>query len=216
MESGEQAEAVTVQDRPEDEAELTTSAGDVEDEDASQTGEDEEGAAAGGSKRSSRSRASIKDLEEEGEVAADYLEEFLDIVDVDGDIDIDVENGRASVAIVSDGSTERALRRFVGAGGEVLEALQELTRLAVQANTGERSRLMLDVAGYRAQRRAQLTEKAGKVCQQVKNSGESVAMEPMSAFERKIVHDVVAEAGLSSESEGVDPNRHVVVLPAES
>jgi spoIIIJ-associated protein len=216
MESGEQAEAVTVQDRPEEEAELTTSMDDADSSDVGE-GESDEGAAAnGGSKRSSRSRASIKDLEEEGEVAADYLEEFLDIVDVDGDIDIDVENGRASVAIVSDGSNERALRRFVGSTGEVLEALQELTRLAVQANTGERSRLMLDVAGYRAQRRVQLTEKATKVCQQVKDSGKSVAMEPMSAFERKIVHDVVAEAGLTSESEGVDPNRHVVVLPAES
>ncbi|GLY20191.1 single-stranded DNA-binding protein [Kineosporia rhizophila] len=208
MESGEQAEAVTVQDRPADEAEPAVAV------DETVAGETDEGAAGGAKK--SRSRASIKDLEEEGEVAADYLEEFLDIVDVDGDIDIDVENGRASVAIVGDGGSERALRRFVGSSGEVLEALQELTRLAVQANTGERSRLMLDVAGYRAQRRTQLTEKATKVCQQVKNSGKSVAMEPMSAFERKIVHDVVAEAGLTSESEGVDPNRHVVVLPAES
>lgn len=212
MESGEQAEAVTVQDRPADDAEPTTV---TDDETATGDSADTEDGATG-AKKPSRSRASIKDLEEEGEVAADYLEEFLDIVDVDGDIDIDVENGRASVAIVSDGGSERALRRFVGGSGEVLEALQELTRLAVQASTGERSRLMLDVAGYRAQRRAQLTEKATKVCQQVKSSGKSVAMEPMSAFERKIVHDVVAEAGLTSESEGVDPNRHVVVLPAES
>ena len=213
MESGEQAEAVTVQDRPADETESTVAADESDTGDSEET---EDGTTPAGGPKKSRSRVSIKDLEEEGEVAADYLEEFLDIVDVDGDIDIDVENGRASVAIVADGGSDRSLRRFVGGSGEVLEALQELTRLAVQANTGERSRLMLDVAGYRAQRRAQLTEKATKVCQQVKDSGKSFAMEPMSAFERKIVHDVVAEAGLSSESEGVDPNRHVVVLPAEA
>ncbi len=171
-----------------------------------------ESGAASGSGRSSRT--SVRDLEEEGEVAADYLEELLDIVDVDGDIDIDVENGRASLAIVAEEGSNRSLGRLVGANGEVLEALQELTRLAVQASTGERSRLMLDVAGYRAQRRKVLTEQAEKACAEVKSSGEPVSLEPMSAFERKIVHDVVAAAGLNSESEGVDPNRHVVVLPA--
>jgi spoIIIJ-associated protein len=162
------------------------------------------------------SRGSVRDLEEEGEVAADYLEELLDIVDVDGDIDIDVENGRASLAIVAEGASDRSLRRLVGSNGEVLEALQELTRLAVQASTGERSRLMLDVAGHRAQRRKVLTEKAGQACEEVKSTGTSLSLSPMSAFERKIVHDVVAAAGLSSESEGVEPNRHVVVLPASS
>jgi spoIIIJ-associated protein len=168
--------------------------------------------AAAGSSRPSR--GSVRDLEEEGEVAADYLEELLDIVDVDGDIDIDVENGRASLAIVAEGGSDRSLRRLVGANGEVLEALQELTRLAVQASTGERSRLMLDVAGHRAQRRKVLTDRAKKACQEVKSTGKALSLEPMSAFERKIVHDVVADAGLNSESEGVDPQRHVVVLPA--
>jgi spoIIIJ-associated protein len=162
------------------------------------------------------SRGTVRDLEEEGEVAADYLEELLDIVDVDGDIDIDVENGRASLAIVAEGGSDRSLRRLVGANGEVLEALQELTRLAVQASTGERSRLMLDVAGHRAQRRKVLTDRATQACAEVKSSGKSLSLEPMSAFERKIVHDVVAGAGLESESEGVDPNRHVVILPAAS
>jgi spoIIIJ-associated protein len=162
------------------------------------------------------SRGSVKDLEEEGEVAADYLEELLDIVDVDGDIDIDVENGRASLAIVAEDGNDRSLRRLVGANGEVLEALQELTRLAVQASTGERSRLMLDVAGHRAHRRKVLTDRAAQACQEVKSSGKALSLEPMSAFERKIVHDVVADAGLESESEGVDPNRHVVILPASS
>lgn len=160
-------------------------------------------------------RESVRDLEEEGEVAADYLEELLDIIDVDGDIDIDVENGRASLAILAEGSSDRtSLRRLVGSSGEVLEALQELTRLAVQASTGERSRLMLDVAGHRAAKRLQISEKARVACSEVKRSGEPVSLEPMSAFERKIVHDVVAEHELRSESSGEDPSRHVVILPS--
>ena len=158
----------------------------------------------------------LRRLEEEGEVAADYLEELLDIADVDGDIDIDVENSRASVAVVADAGSDRALRRLVGGKGEVLEALQELTRLAVQASTGERSRLMLDVAGYRAGRRRALEDVAARACQDVNRTGEPSRLEPMSAFERKVVHDVVADAGLVSESEGQDPNRRVVIMPASS
>ncbi len=150
-------------------------------------------------------------LEEEGEIAADYLEELLDIADVDGDIDLDVDHGRASVAIVAEGADERALRRLVGADGEVLDALQELTRLAVQNKTDERSRLMLDVAGYRAARRAELGEVARTTIAAVRESGEPISLEPMNPFERKVVHDAVAEAGLVSDSEGVDPERYVVV-----
>jgi spoIIIJ-associated protein len=157
----------------------------------------------------------VRRLEEEGEVAADYLEELLDIVDLDGDIDIDVENGRASLAIVAEAALERDLRRLVGSRGEVLEALQELTRLAVQARTGERSRLMLDIAGHRAARRRALEDVAARACEEVRRSGEPVRLEPMSAFERKVVHDVVADAGLRSESEGEDPARRVVIQPAE-
>ncbi|MCV2392845.1 single-stranded DNA-binding protein [Actinotalea sp. M2MS4P-6] len=153
-------------------------------------------------------------LEEEGEIAADYLEELLDIADVDGDIDIDVDHGRASVAIVAEGSEERALRRLVGAEGEVLDALQELTRLAVQTKTGERSRLMLDIAGYRASRRAELAEVARTAIASVRSNGQPVALDPMNPFERKVVHDVVAEAGLVSDSEGVEPTRYVVVRPS--
>jgi spoIIIJ-associated protein len=156
-------------------------------------------------------KASLRRLEEEGEVAADYLEELLDIADVDGDIDIDVENGRVSV--VAEAGSDLSLRRLVGSHGEVLEALQELTRLAVQASTGERSRLMLDVAGFRAARRRALEELAARACQEVKRSGEPSPLEPMSAFERKVVHDVVADAGLVSESEGEDPGRRVVIKP---
>ncbi len=161
-----------------------------------------------------RGRQSLRRLEEEGEVAADYLEELLDIADLDGDIDIDVENGRASVAIVTEGGNGRELRGLVGSNGEVLEALQELARLAVQARTGERSRLMLDVAGYRAGRRRALEDVAARAVAEVRRGAGPVRLEPMNAFERKVVHDAVAEAGLASESEGVEPARRVVVLPA--
>ncbi|HET9655202.1 MAG TPA: R3H domain-containing nucleic acid-binding protein [Kineosporiaceae bacterium] len=193
---------------------------DVEDDDEDESEDDEEDGAddAPGAGRSGRRRGgeSLRRLEEEGEVAADYLEELLDIVDLDGDIDIDVENGRASVAIVAEAGGERELRRLVGAHGEVLEALQELSRLAVQARTGDRSRLMLDVAGFRAARRRTLEDVAARICQEVRRSGEPARLDPMSAFERKVVHDVVAGAGLVSESEGEEPNRRVVVHPAAS
>ena len=152
-------------------------------------------------------------LEEEGEAAADYLEELLDIADLDGDIDIDVENGRAVVSIVADPVATRSLRRLVGQDGEVLEALQELTRLAVQARTGERSRLMLDIAGHRASRRGQLEAVAHRAVEEVRRSGARHPLEPMTPFERKVVHDAVAAEGLRSESEGEEPNRRVVVLP---
>jgi spoIIIJ-associated protein len=152
-------------------------------------------------------------LEREGEVAADFLEQLLDIADMDGDIDVEVDGDRAAVAIV-DSEEGRVSRRLVGPDGKVLEALQELTRLAVQAATGERSRLMLDVAGHRAQRRAVLVTIAQEAIARVKETGENVPMDPMTAFERKVVHDTVLAAGLGSESEGVEPHRHVVILPA--
>jgi spoIIIJ-associated protein len=148
-------------------------------------------------------------LEQEGEIAADYLEELLEIADLDGDLDMDVEGDRATVSIVG-----ANLPQLVGDQGEVLEALQELTRLAVYRETGERSRLMLDVSGHRAERRTALEEQAAEVVAQVKASGEQATLEPMSPFERKVVHDVVAAAGLKSESEGAEPRRYVVVLPA--
>jgi len=153
-----------------------------------------------------------KRLEEEGEIAADYLEELLDIADLDGDIEIDVENDRAAVEIVAEDPA--ALRHLAGADGEVLEALQELTRLAVQTRTGERSRLMLDVAGYRAARRVELVALASSAIATVKETGKELAMDPLNAFERKVVHDQVAAAGLTSDSRGVEPQRYVVVLPA--
>jgi spoIIIJ-associated protein len=169
------------------------------------------GVAPTGSRRGGGSRVRL--LEREGEVAADFLERLLDIADLDGDIEVDIDGDRASVAIV-DSEDGRVPRRLVGSEGKVLDALQELTRLAVQAETGERSRLMLDVAGHRAQRRAVVLEIARTAIAEVKTTGAQKALDDMSAFERKIVHDEVAAAGLGSESEGVEPYRHIVVFPA--
>ncbi|MDP9821316.1 Jag family protein [Nocardioides massiliensis] len=154
--------------------------------------------------------AKIERLENEGDIAADYLEELLDIADLDGDLDMDVEGDRALVSIVG-----ADLTHLVGREGEVLEALQELTRLAVYRETGERSRLMLDISGYRANRRSTLEALAAEQVAAVRESGEPVHLEPMSPFERKVVHDAVAAAGLRSESEGTDRRRHVVILPAD-
>ncbi len=147
-------------------------------------------------------------LEREGEIAADYLEGLLDIADLDGDLDMDVEGGRAAVAIVG-----ADLEDLVGAQGQVLEALQELTRLAVQASTGERSRLMLDVSGYRQRRRVKLQGIAREAVQRVRDTAQPVRLDPMSPFERKVIHDQVAADGLVSESEGEEPRRYVVILP---
>ena len=150
----------------------------------------------------------LADLELEGEIAADYIEGLLDVADLDGDIDMDVEGDRAVVSVV--GAT---LDELVGSRGEVLDALQELSRLAVHRQTGGRTRLMLDIGGYRAQRRVELAELGASVAEEVKRTGEARALAAMNAFERKIVHDAIAAAGLRSESEGIDPNRRVVVLP---
>ena len=151
----------------------------------------------------------VQALEQEGEIAADYIEGLLDIGDYDGDIDMDVEGERAIVAVVGGGLDE-----LVGKRGEVLEALQELTRLAVHRQTGNRTRLMLDIGGYRERRRAELTKLGTDVADEVKQGGESKPLAPMTPFERKIVHDAVAAAGLRSESEGEEPDRYVVVYPA--
>ena len=150
----------------------------------------------------------VAKLEEEGDIAAYYLEALLDIADLDGDIDIDVENNRASVAIVG-----AKLDNLVGRDGEVLDALQELTRLAVQSSTGDRSRLMLDISGYRENRRTDLKALADEKAAEAKASGAPIKLAPMNAFERKIVHDRIQDLGLSSESEGEDPNRFVVIFP---
>jgi len=149
-------------------------------------------------------------LEREGDIAADYLEVLLDIADLDGDIDIDVEGDRAAVSVVGDG-----LDRLVGPDGATLDALQELTRLAVHRVTGVRSRLMLDVGGYRARRRADLSDLGTQAAERVAQSGEVETLAPMTPFERKIVHDAVALVdGVETESEGEEPQRRVVIRPA--
>ena len=197
-------------------AEAADSAERAEHREASEAGDaggEVEGSEAAAPAARTDKRSRLRQLEREGEVAADFLETLLDIADLDGDIDVDVDGDRAAIAIV-DSEEGRVPRRLVGQDGRVLEALQELTRLAVQAQTGERSRLMLDIAGHRAARRAALVDMAAKAIEEVKASGTKQALEPMTAFERKVVHDEVAAAGLVSESEGVEPNRHVIILPS--
>jgi spoIIIJ-associated protein len=163
--------------------------------------------------RNEEPRSATQRLEDEGEIAADYLEELLDIADLDGEIDMDIDHGRATVDIVTE--NDGSLAHLAGKNGEVLDALQELTRLAVQARTGERSRLMLDIGGYRAKRRAELTVVAEKAIEKVRSTGEAVALDPLNAFERKVVHDVVTAAGLTSVSYGVDPERYIEIQPAD-
>src|SRR4029077_189361 len=151
---------------------------------------------------------SVSDLENEGEIAADYIEGLLDVADLDGDIDMDVEGDRAVVSVV--GAT---LSELVGRRGEVLEALQELTRLAVHQQTGSRTRMMLEVGGYRQRRRAELAEAGQDAAEEARRTGQPKKLWPMNPFERKVVHDAVAAAGLRSESEGEEPDRRVIVLP---
>jgi len=148
------------------------------------------------------------ELESEGDIAADYLEEFMDIVDLDGDIDTYTEGDRAHVSIVTDSQA------LVGKDGEVLDALQELARLAVLTETGRRSRLILDIGGHREKRRKELLIMAQEAIAEVESSGDPVRLPAMNPYERKIIHDAVAEAGFSSESEGVEPQRRVVVSVA--
>ncbi|KSU56511.1 MULTISPECIES: Jag family protein [unclassified Gordonia (in: high G+C Gram-positive bacteria)] len=180
-------------DADEDEADATDVDDETDDDDSDEDEDDEDR------------------LVEEGEIAGDYLEQLLDVLDFDGDIDLDVDGDRAVVSI--DGGDD--LTKLVGRKGEVLDALQELTRLAVQQATGERSRLMLDIARWRADRRDRLARLGREVAERVLSSGEREALDPMTPFERKIVHDAVAVVdGVVSESEGAEPKRRVVVLPS--
>lgn len=158
--------------------------------------------------------ADDEESEDESEIAADYLEELLDIADLDGDIDIEVRQNRAYLSVVTE-ENEEDLELLVGSHGEVLDALQELVRLSVLAATGERSRLILDIAGYRDRRGHELREMAERAIASVKESGEPYHLKPLSPYERKLVHDVVAEHGLHSESEGEGSKRHIVISAPE-
>jgi spoIIIJ-associated protein len=185
-------------DDEEDEAE-----GDSDEDDSEEGDEDADGEEPSGRAR----RESDSELFRQSEIAADYIEGLLDILDVDGDIDELVQNGRPMVEVVG-----ARLNNLVGVRGQTLEALQELSRLAVYRQTGEPSRLLLDVGGFRAARRKELIAVAKNAAEKVKQHGEAVRLEPMSAFERKCVHDVInAMAGVASESEGVEPSRRIVV-----
>lgn len=196
-----------------EQSQAVDAARDTNADDAAQSGaESSNGTAANDdSTEAASSRPSRTELlEEEGDIAADYLEELLDVTDLDGDIDIDVGDGRAQLAILNDEGGD-GLDVLVGRDGQVLTALQELTRLTVQAQTGQRSWLMLDIDGYRDRRKDDLRQVAQDAVESVQSGGEPVSLRPMNSFERKVVHDVVAKAGLRSESEGEGDRRHVVV-----
>jgi spoIIIJ-associated protein len=206
------AEPDEEQDMPgQDEAstsEISEPAEQAADGDAPGAGDDDAGGDSEDGEAADRG-PTMADLENESEIAADYIEGLLDVADLDGDIDMDVEGERAFVSVV--GAT---LDELVGSRGEVLEALQELTRLAVHRQTGNRTRMMLDVGGYRQRRRSELAETGRDAAAEVKQTGQPKRLWAMNPFERKIVHDAVAAAGLRSESEGEEPDRRVVVLPA--
>ena len=157
----------------------------------------------------------ISPLEDEGEIAADYIEDLLDTADIDGDIDIEVRDGRTYVSVVAEDGDTAELRALVGENGETVEALQELARLSVLRTTQRRSRLILDVAGHRDERAAQLHTMADDAVARVKDGGGRVHLPPLSPYERKLVHDAVAEAGLVSVSEGDGADRHIVVSAGE-
>jgi spoIIIJ-associated protein len=203
--SADQAGSAEPLDGPDERDEPVAAEADASAEEASDGEDDDLGSDDG---TAAPGLTDVADLELEGEVAADYIEGLLDVADLDGDIDMDVEGDRAVVSVV--GAT---LDELVGSRGEVLEALQELTRLAVHRHTGMRTRIMIDVGGYRMRRRTELAETGRDAADEVKRTGLPKKLWAMNPFERKIVHDAVAAAGLRSESEGEEPDRRVVVLP---
>ncbi|WP_414146381.1 protein jag [Gulosibacter hominis] len=149
------------------------------------------------------------DIRDEGDIAADYIEELLDIADLDGDLEIDVRDGRTYVSVVTEGESNLQRLRT----GEAVDALQQLSRLAVQAETGEFSRLILDVDGSREARKRELDELVDKAISRIEAGAASAALPPMSSYERKLVHDLAAERGYSSDSEGEGRERHTVIRP---
>jgi spoIIIJ-associated protein len=203
---------MTKKDTPIEEVENETAEAVAEVEtEAEADGDSEQDSDASESKRGDRRENTVQNLEEEGDIAADYLEELLDIFDLDGDIDIDVRQGRAYVAISSEDPKSNV---SLIAEPDTVEALQELTRLAVQVKTNSFSRLILDVGGSRQKRVEDITRIVNRIIEKVKDQNEAVHMKPMSSYERKIVHDLVSQAGLVSESEGEGKDRHIVVKTA--
>ncbi|ARJ07086.1 hypothetical protein GCM10010988_24440 [Cnuibacter physcomitrellae] len=149
-------------------------------------------------------------VQDDGDIAADYIEELLDICDIDGDIDIEVRDGRTYVSVVASGDSNL----HVLSNPETVTALQELTRLAVQAKTGEFSRLILDVGGSRDARQRELEAMVDRAIGQLDAGAEEAHLEPMSSYERKLVHDIAAGRGFGSESEGEGRDRHTVITRA--
>ncbi|MEY4349824.1 MAG: hypothetical protein RLZ69_1204 [Actinomycetota bacterium] len=199
---------MTEKETPIEEVEIEAAEAAVESNDDNDAEQDSD---ASESKRGDRRENTVQNLEEEGDIAADYLEELLDIFDLDGDIDIDVRQGRAYVAISSEDPKSNV---SLIADPDTVEALQELTRLAVQVKTNSFSRLILDVGGSRQKRVEDITRIVNRIIEKVKDQNEAVHMKPMSSYERKIVHDLVSQAGLVSESEGEGKDRHIVVKTA--
>lgn len=150
-------------------------------------------------------------IDRQGDVAADYLEALLDILDLDGDIEIEVQPSRALVSVLETSRGE--LQHLVGKDGDVLAALQDLTRLAVTTQTGARASILLDVAGHRSRKRDAIRKIGQAAIEEARASGQPVRLASMSAFERKVIHDTAAEAGLTSASEGAEPQRYVVITP---
>ena len=148
-------------------------------------------------------------LNDEADIAADYLEGLLDIVDYEGDIELGARNNRPMVQIVADDDSD--IKHLIGRHGEVVDALQQLTRLAVQQKTGERSHLIVDVDGFLKRKRQHLRDVALDAVDEVRETGEPVNLKPMNSFERKVIHDVVREEGLKSRSHGEEPHRYVTV-----
>lgn len=151
----------------------------------------------------------VEQLNEEADIAADYLEGLLDVADYDGDIEMGIRNNRPVIQIVAEENDQ--IKNLIGKNGEVVDALQQLTRLAVQQKTGERSHLILDVDGFLKRKRKHLSDIALDAIDEVRESGEAVDLEPMNSFERKVVHDVVREEGFKSRSHGEEPKRYVTV-----
>ena len=147
---------------------------------------------------------------DEGDIAADYLEELLDLADLDGDIEITVLAGRVYLSIEAE--EQDALRML--SKPDTVSALQELTRLAVHARTGDFSRLILDIAGSRDARAEELQRLVDRAVERIEAGASSAALPPMSSYERKLVHDLVGERGFTSESEGEGVERHTVIRRA--
>jgi spoIIIJ-associated protein len=150
---------------------------------------------------------SEQELEQEGEIAADFIEEFLDVADLDGDLEIEFRQERVYISVTSDEESNLG----TVSKPEAVEALQELARLAVQAKTGEMSRLILDVGGSRAAKTEQLKKLVERTIEKLEETDKEQHLKPMSSYDRKQVHDMVGEAGYVSESEGVGKERHIVI-----